>query len=223
MRPVEKGEAPRHYSKYGNARQDLKETIGPYCNYCEMRLDNVAQVEHVQPKSKVPELALSWSNFLLACGYCNSTKSNKDIDLETDIFPDIDNPLMSIKTNGVSLEVRRDAPDEHQEMGRKFLSLVGRDRNPLNDSEDRWSARFDAYESIKEALDIFSRHSNNEGIREAIVLAALGHGHFSMWLSAFEDDVDMKLRLISRFKGTAIDCFDASGVPIKRQGVLSKM
>lgn len=40
------------------------------CMYCE---DNEGtDIEHFWPKSKYPEAAFSWSNYLLACSHCNS-------------------------------------------------------------------------------------------------------------------------------------------------------
>lgn len=40
------------------------------CMYCE---DNEGtDIEHFWPKSEHPEKAFSWSNYLLACSYCNS-------------------------------------------------------------------------------------------------------------------------------------------------------
>lgn len=45
------------------------------CCYCE---DSVAdEVEHIKPKSLYPELTFTWSNYLYACGSCNTKKNNK--------------------------------------------------------------------------------------------------------------------------------------------------
>ena len=211
MRPIVKGAAPRNYSAYGDAQDDLKQRIGEYCNYCEMNLDHAAQVEHVQPKSLEPALELDWDNFLLACTYCNSTKSNKPIDLNTDIFPDLDNPLMAIRTDGVHLTVRDDVPQENQEMGAAFLALVGRDRDPHKDSIKRWRPRFTTLKVIERVTQTFREKVVTEDLQDLAIEVALAKGHFSMWLAAFDHDLDMKLRLIEAFPGTARNCFNAAG------------
>lgn len=56
MRPVDKGAAPRVYTDYGQARHDLAVHIGYYCSYCEMRVFNSIEVEHILPKTKVVRL-----------------------------------------------------------------------------------------------------------------------------------------------------------------------
>ncbi len=45
-------------------------TVVGSCNYCES--DRAVDIEHIYPKSKFPERAYSWSNYLLACSNCNS-------------------------------------------------------------------------------------------------------------------------------------------------------
>ena len=219
MRPVVKGLAPNVYTKYGAARSDLIDRIGHYCNYCDMALYNQPQVEHVQPKSLVPDLELDWDNFLLACGYCNSTKSNKPVNLITDVFADTDNLLMAVKTDGVRLLVRDDVPQNLQALARSFLNLVGRDRDPYNpNNPDRWTARFITQKKINNAKMMLEQFPDNVPMRTAIIDMATGYGHFPMWFDAFEMDRDMRLRLIEAFPGTARDCFDADGLPINRPG-----
>ena len=64
MRPVERGPHPTNskgervvYREYAEARGELiKRLGGEYCSFCEMHLDASLAVEHVQPKSKVPDL-----------------------------------------------------------------------------------------------------------------------------------------------------------------------
>ena len=74
MRPVNKGKSP--YTKikdYKEALPFLEEKLGSYCSYCEFPITHVPEVEHVVSKSCGGE-KLSWSNLLLSCKYCNSTK-----------------------------------------------------------------------------------------------------------------------------------------------------
>lgn len=62
---------------YGLARGDLITNIGQYCSYCEMPLAASLAVEHMLPKAGFPLVALSWTNFLLACSVCNAYKNAK--------------------------------------------------------------------------------------------------------------------------------------------------
>src|SRR5260221_6501574 len=74
MRPVDKGAAPALYENYQEAGPDLQVRLGDFCSYCERQIETHLAVEHVQPKSHVPALATVWSNFLLGCVHCNSSK-----------------------------------------------------------------------------------------------------------------------------------------------------
>lgn len=82
MRPVERGLAPRTYTKYGDAISDLEEHLGLYCSYCERRLPTSLAIEHIMPKSLHPGLEVEWTNFLLTCNNCNSVKGKQEITVE---------------------------------------------------------------------------------------------------------------------------------------------
>lgn len=55
----------------------LQETNGK-CAYCESKLRHIAHgdIEHVIPKSKVPEMSYTWENLTLACDVCNENKGD---------------------------------------------------------------------------------------------------------------------------------------------------
>ncbi|HMN28263.1 MAG TPA: HNH endonuclease [Caldilineaceae bacterium] len=63
-------------SNYGNARGALVTAVGQYCSYCEIPVNSNLHVEHVLPKNSFPAQSLSWTNFLLACPSCNTTKGD---------------------------------------------------------------------------------------------------------------------------------------------------
>jgi 5-methylcytosine-specific restriction endonuclease McrA len=79
MRPVERGLAPKIYTRYGDAIEDLKSRLGSYCSYCERQVSASLAVEHVIPKNLHPELEREWNNFLLGCTNCNSVKSDREV------------------------------------------------------------------------------------------------------------------------------------------------
>lgn len=93
MRPVDKGAAPAVYTRYQDAGPDLQVRIGDYCNYCERQIETNLAVEHVRPKSHVAALRTDWTNFLLACVNCNSSKGDTPVNLPDYFWPDADNTL----------------------------------------------------------------------------------------------------------------------------------
>ena len=138
MRPVDKGAVPlddegnpKQFSKYKNARSDLITRLGGYCSYCEMKLDASLAVEHVQPKKHHEHLALSWSNFLLGCTNCNSTKGDKDPELSSLLWPDSDNTFMAFQysEDGV-VRVNPALSGDRARKATAMIKLVGLDKTP---------------------------------------------------------------------------------------------
>ena len=113
LRPVKRGISPLgdiSYTNYSDAKPDLIARIsrgnskgkhlGSYCNYCERRIETNLAIEHIQPKKGSfgkPELEGEWSNFLVACVNCNSTKGSKEVLLNTLLLPDRDNTFYAFK------------------------------------------------------------------------------------------------------------------------------
>ena len=66
----------------------VTETHGK-CAYCESKLRHVAygDIEHVVPKSSDPNVWFAWANLTLACGPCNTKKSNAPVNGDTFIDP----------------------------------------------------------------------------------------------------------------------------------------
>lgn len=76
---------------FSEVRAVLKAMAGgrERCMYCE---DNEGtDIEHFWPKSKFPEKAFSWSNYLLACSHCNSNRKRAEFPM-TDGEPDLLDP-----------------------------------------------------------------------------------------------------------------------------------
>ena len=46
MRPIERGPAPKCYTDYSDAIDDLESSLGIYCSYCEGRVPIGLAVEH---------------------------------------------------------------------------------------------------------------------------------------------------------------------------------
>ncbi len=112
MRPVRRGDSPiaGDYADYKTAKTDLiariasgkhnGQHIAAYCSYCERKIDTNLAVEHIEPKKGAhgkPELKGRWSNFLLACVNCNSTKGDKRVVLDQLYLPDRDNTALAFQ------------------------------------------------------------------------------------------------------------------------------
>ena len=62
-------------SRWRNYLDVLHSAFYFICAYCEETCPG--EVEHFKPKSRFPELVYEWSNWLIACRYCNGAKSNE--------------------------------------------------------------------------------------------------------------------------------------------------
>lgn len=67
----------KHYRHPDIKKVLLEETHGK-CAYCESKITHIdyADIEHILPKSKFPELTFSWRNLTISCRKCNLNKSD---------------------------------------------------------------------------------------------------------------------------------------------------
>lgn len=231
MRPVERGVVPLdkngdaiQFKEYGDAREYLIGRLGDYCSYCEMQFSTPA-VEHIQPKSLEPTLEKDWDNFLLACPSCNSVKSNKTINTNNfhDYFwADCDNTFRAFRyEKDRAPQVADNLNDEKQKIAQNTLELTGLDRErghlKFSRKDKRCDKRNEAWAKAERAKFNLSSLPTNE-MREQIIDNATSTGFWSVWITVFADDVDMRRRLISEFSGTSSNCFDAATQAIPRTG-----
>lgn len=224
MRPVMRGFWPvddegvmRVFAAYMHARPHLVERMGDYCSFCEMQLSASLAVEHIQHKDGNPHLECSWDNFLLACPSCNSTKGTK-VDSEQDVarrlWPHVDRTFDAYvyETGGVvrivsvsdaSLVQRASATEE----------MVGLTRRPgkgltaaqvANGSDNRWKKRREAWDdAISARTDL--QEADTPAMRAWIIKCAAARGFWSVWMTVFCDDPEMRQALCSTFRGTAVE------------------
>ena len=232
MRPVERGSHPKDekendvtYKEYQQARGELIRRLGEYCSYCEMHLDSSLAVEHVRPK-KPPGASvvdrtreLEWTNFLLACTNCNSTKGDTDVALDDYLWPDRDNTFRALSYTSGGKVAARDG--DFKQKAENIISLTGLDKTPNEDtaSDRRWLNRREAWDMAVRSKGRLSRNDSGD-FREQIIETAVANGFWSAWMTVFESDADMLKRLIVAFKGTASSCFDTQNgyAPIARNG-----
>jgi len=230
MRPVVRGDVPKTddgasvvFKKHGDARDDLIGQIGDYCSYCENALHSDIDVEHVQPKNPNggrPDLALSWDNFLLACKYCNSIKSDKPVVLDDHFWPHLDNTFRAFIYSNDAPPIPNDSlPLPLRQKAVSTINLTGLDRVP---GHPDWSVRDRRHIKRKEAFGMavlyFGRYRRGETLILDITLTASSRGFFSVWMTVFENYPEVRKALIQAFKADR-NCFDAQTTqPVSRAG-----
>ena len=230
MRPVRRGASPQQndFEPYTDAKPELVSRLGGYCSYCERRIATNLAVEHIQPKKRPAYAHLEgrWENFLLGCVNCNSTKSKKDVRLDHYFLPDRDNTFAAfdyLPDGTVQVSAQAKAAGVEQQ-AKDTLSLTGLDKraseildqNGKRVAIDRVSQRLEAWAEAQSAKAAIDRSPGNEGLRQVATRFARSSGFFSIWMTVFGDDEDMRRRLVGAFPGTeASGCFDpVTSVPI---------
>ena len=236
MRPVRRGKNPitGDYNDYRDAKPMLVRRIGSgwvgtmhvasYCSYCERPVVTNLAVEHIQPIGfkhglikPYAYLEGRWENFLLACVNCNSTKLNKNIVLSQVLLPDRDNTFIAyeyLKDGTIRVAVT-DA--KAAKAAAKMLALTGinkpaskfKDKYLRNLALERTSQREQAWALAQHTKNLIDTDPHNITARDFAVSLATTHGYFSIWMSVFKNDPDIRNRLIDAFSGTRESgCFD---------------
>jgi len=238
MRPIRRGESPQStdYANYKDAKMELVSHIGSgwiknrhiasYCSYCERNIATNLAVEHIEPKKgefAQPQLKGSWTNFLLACVNCNSTKGSKQVQFDKLFFPDRDNTFYAFEylDDGSVIPSRQlNLQDSH--IAQASLALVGLDKQLREsyDSEgyliaqDRASQRMEIWGIAESALDDYLK-APISAVKKSILKIMVLSGFFSVWMTVFEDQQEMKILFIDALKGTKESgCFDSTGEAI---------
>ncbi len=224
MRPIDKGTPPAIYTDYQDAKPDLLACLGDYCSYCERRLETHLAIEHVKPQSIYPQLQSRWSNLLLACVHCNSSKGHKDVIIRNYFWPDRDNTLRALEyvEDGL-VRPHADLGTDDRVKAQDTIVLTGLDKFPGSrgrqptSSDDRWQKRREVWKQAERARGHLS-NTNTIAMREQIVDTALARGMFSIWWTVFSDDIDMRRRLREAFRGTHGGSFDSNENLLPRAG-----
>lgn len=224
MRPVERGKAPRAYSRYDQARDDLVQRLGRYCSYCERPVPSGIHIEHVLSSARHASQSNDWENFLLACPNCNGHKKDKPVDLAAIGLPHCDNTLRAfIYTPGGRVKASSQLPTEVQQKAQRLIDLVQLNHFPgdqvpkRSTRDDRLLDRLDAWNLAKRYAPIFAADFRGEEARCYIDIARKT-GHFSIFWHHAAAHPTLRARLRAAFPGTAPDCFDVNGEPCPRPG-----
>lgn len=196
--------------------------LGLYCSFCERRILTNLAVEHIQPKALPAYARLKgrWENFLLCCVNCNSTKGAKDVVLDELLLPDRDNTFLAFEyAKDGTVAATSALANPARTMAANTLKLVGLDRRAADATDangrlvalDRVKQRMEAWVMAESARDDVVQNPGNEAVRRLTAVLAVQSGFFSIWMKVFENDVDMRNRLIDSFAGTRNSaCFDPS-------------
>ncbi len=220
MRPVARGPSPRIFKDYGDAAEPLKGRLGRYCSYCEKNIDNIPAVEHVLPRKHHPTLTNNWENFLLACVMCNSIKGFQDVDRLKYCFPDDDNTFLAFQYDeGGRVNVNHHLASPQQEIASRTIELLGLDRYPghpkITRKDDRALIRREVWDIAVVAKEDLARNRNQELMR-SVVETMKGKGFWSVWMTVFRDDREMRRRFIDALAGTHQGSFDTDTQPVPR-------
>lgn len=209
MRPVDRGPVPqdensrsRRFRPYRKAKADLLERLGEYCSYCERPGD--LHVEHVIPKVHREDLEEEWTNFLLACVNCNSTKGDGNLSRDGYLWPDEDSTWAAFEYLPEGIVRVADSLSKHERARAERLSeLVGLERRPGRDLQARdlrWRKRSEAWNVARITRQ---RYQENPDV-EFVVILAKAHGFWSVWMTVFAEHTEVRDRLQQAFPGTAM-------------------
>lgn len=222
MRPVRRDASPfeADLADYSKAQPRLISRLGPYCSYCERHVVTQLSVEHIQPKSlaQYQHLTGRWQNFLLACVNCNSCKGAKNVVLSEVLLPDRDNTFAAFRyLEDGQVHVAETLPDPTKAKAAATLALTGLDSTicPFLDENgkqvaiDRVAQRMEAWATAEASLNELLDNVGNDALCNSIVRLAVATGFFSIWMTVFAGDADMRNRFVDAFPGTrASGCFD---------------
>ena len=224
MRPIIKNNKldeennPLTYVHWSKAKPDLINEIGHFCSYCERSIPNYAaglSVEHIFPKSlaKYEHLIYRWDNYLLACINCNSSKKNKDFDIQDTYLPHVNNLFYTLEViEGGGLKIKEEVSEIQKRRTRNYLNLTGLDKKF---PDDRFNARLRVWDIAKK---VCKQYIEQETRLSSIIDIAIAYGFLSVWLKVFENYPEVKQELISQFVGTDKNCFDQDYRPLPRNG-----
>ncbi len=220
MRPVSRGNIPTdeydvdiEFTEYSRTRQYLIERIGEYCSYCERKIPANLAVEHVHPKDLYPALELEWSNLLLACTNCNSTKGKKDVKLCDYVFPDMGNSfeLFEYSSDGI-VKPAKGLSSRFRTLAINMIRLVGLDKKSPKKGTIAWQEDSDRrqkhrIQALIESEDYRKKYSAADQsvrdiMKDMIITIAVHQGFWSIWMHAFASFPEIQRELVNSYCGT---------------------
>lgn len=213
MRTVDKGAHPsdaqglaRQFTDYAQCFEPLTERLGRYCSYCERFQPVSLAVEHKRPKALHPELACTWTNLLLGCANCNSSKGTLVVEDTECLWPDQDDTLSAIEyLPSGRVRARVGMAPVLTARAENLLGLTGLNKTPAEASsrDFRWQDRLEAWSQALQAREDLAG-MDTPVLRRTIIKMAVNKGFFSVWYAAFADHAEMRALLVQAFPGTTL-------------------
>lgn len=224
MRPVDKDAQPLRadgtvitFNTYQQSRRYLINAIGEFCSYCERPILTSLAVEHLQPKTHNSHLELVWSNLLLACTNCNSTKGHTDVVVADYFWPNSDNTFAKFSYDVSGLVTVNPLLNPVEAVkAQNTISLVGLDRRQPNVGTREWEEasdrrhehRLKAYvEANNYAANYDSASLEDRAKFLPFLMDIAKKGFWSIWMHAFEAFPEVQQSLIDSFSGTRLAYF----------------
>ncbi len=222
MRPVRRGASPESDTLADDreTRLSLLDRLGSYCSFCERKVSFHLVVHGLAPSTSKDDAQppVQWENLFLACDRCRSERGGGRVDFSRFLLPDRDNTFVAFTyTKDGAIRVDAALVSKLREAAENTLTSAGLDRNAsqLEQANERYVAWDLAAERMEtrllavEAKNDVDAAPDNDAVKRWVVRNALEKGFFSIWMAVFEEDLDMRRRLISAFRGTAdSECFD---------------
>jgi hypothetical protein len=148
-------------------------------------------------------LELEWTNLILGCINCNSTKGTTNPDRNGYLWPDQDNTFEAFDYSEGSVSVNENQFPAQKRMAQELFKLVGLGRRPgvpgLSHVDRRWKKRDEAWGMAQEYREDYERG--------AVTLNVIGDvaalkGFWSVWMTVFADLAEVRRFLVDRFPGT---------------------
>lgn len=144
--------------------------------------------------------------------------------LQDYFWPDVDNTARAfIYGSAGTIRPNSSLPLDLVKKSLNSIALTGLDREPSEDlaknpetTDKRWAERRSAWEIANHAKRRL-RACDMPVMREQIIDTAVAKGFFSIWMTVFAEDIQMKQDLVAAFKGTATDCYDDTFTAIARK------
>ena len=207
---------PKSFSDYREAKPYLVWNLDCCCSYCEnaYNMERDLQVEHVQPKGlpQYAHLETEWCNFLLSCPTCNGAdnKDTKNVVLDEVHLPHRNNTFLSLeyKAGGV-VNVNPALIGDSYRHAENLIHLVGLDKTPKTScaGDLRWRKRSDDWKKAERYLE---KYRTKKADVETIIDLVKTRGGWSIWFTVFEGEDEVRKALITEFRGTSAECFDAA-------------
>ncbi|MGB0562292.1 MAG: HNH endonuclease [Spirulinaceae cyanobacterium] len=169
--------------KHPDNKQALRGASADKCMYCESKVAAVdhAEIEHIKPKSKYPELTYVWKNLGYVCSRFNNAKGNQYDQNTSLIDPYSEDPEIHLSTWGKFFIQRQGS-----ERGELTIATIQLNRPELLEK------RLTRIEAIRRAVDACYRTKNlslRKVALESLHREAEPDQEYSLFVRAFLESV----------------------------------